>query len=175
MHAYLSEEKVEKIINIGDLTNKTFRSFFTVQCLEATILGVLCILGMLVLRVPYAVPIGILIGVTALIPVVGAFIGITIGAILIVAVQPYKVITFVIFVIILQQIEGNLIYPKVVGGKVGLPGILVFIAVAIGGSLYGIVGMLVSVPITSVIYTIVKKDVTMRLDEKNKEEEGSKL
>ena len=132
INVYLGKKRARKIINISKETNRVFRKFFTIQCLEATILGVLCIIGMLILRIPYAIPIGILIGVTALIPVLGAFIGIIIGAILIVAVNPIKVITFVVFVLILQQIEGNIIYPKVVGNSVGLPGIWVLTAVTLG-------------------------------------------
>ena len=138
LYAYLKEENVNKIINVGKVTRTTFKNFFTVQCLEATILGVLCIIGMLILRIPYAIPIGILIGVTALIPVVGAFLGAAIGAILILAVNPIKVITFIIFIIILQQVEGNLIYPRVVGNSMGLPGMWVLFAVTVGGSLGGI-------------------------------------
>ena len=162
--AYLGEERAEKIISIGKVSNNIFKSFFTVQCLEATILGVLCILGMLILRIPYAVPIDVLEGVTAIIQVVGCFIGVIIGAILIVSVNPIKVITFIIFVIILQQIEGNLIYPRVVGGQVGLPGMWVLVAVSVGGSLGGILGMLIGVPIASIIYTLVKKDVNKKLN-----------
>lgn len=143
LYAYIKKEKTDKIIEISRISRNTFKNFITGQCLEATILGVLCILGMLVLKIPYAIPIGVLIGVTALIPIVGAFLGIIIGAILIVSVAPVKVITFVIFVLILQQIEGNLIYPKVMGDSVGLPGIWVLVAVTIGGSLFGILGMLI--------------------------------
>lgn len=161
--AYNKEEKANKILETGRITNKTFRSFLTVQCLEATILGVLCIIGMLILKIPYAVPIGILVGVTALIPVVGCFIGIIVGAILIVSSAPAKVITFVIFVLILQQIEGNIIYPRVVGNSVGLPGMWVLVAVTVGGSLFGILGMLLGVPTFSVIYTIIKQDIDKRL------------
>ena len=164
LKAYLNKEQLEKILEIGRTSNKIFKNFFTVQCLEATILGSLCIIGMLILKIPYAVPIGILIGVTALIPVVGAFIGIIIGAVLIVSVNPIKVITFVVFVLILQQFEGNVIYPKVVGGSVGLPGMWVLVAVTIGGSLFGIVGMLLGVPVFSVVYTIFKNDVDKRLN-----------
>ena len=121
---------------------------------------------MLILKIPYAVPVGILVGVTALIPVVGAFIGIIVGAILIVSVNPIKVVTFVIFVLVLQQIEGNIIYPKVVGGSVGLPGMWVLVAVTVGGSLFGIIGMLLGVPTISVIYTVLKSDVEKRLNQK---------
>lgn len=162
--AYLGEKRAEKIINVGRISNNIFKSFFTVQCLEATILGVLCILGMIILRIPYAVPIGVLVGVTALIPVVGCFIGIIIGAILILSINPIKVITFIIFVLILQQVEGNVIYPRVVGSSVGLPGMWVLVAVSVGGSLGGILGMLIGVPIASIIYTLVKKDVNKKLN-----------
>ena len=163
LYAYLKEEKVNKIINVGKVTRTTFKNFFTVQCLEATILGTLCIIGMLILRIPYAIPTGILIGVTALIPVVGAFLGAAIGAILILAVNPIKVITFIIFIIILQQVEGNLIYPRVVGNSMGLPGMWVLFAVTVGGSLAGIIGMLIGVPIATVIYTFLNEDVVEKL------------
>ena len=164
LYAYLKNKKAERIIKLGKTANKIFKSFFTVQCLEATILGSLCIIGMLILKIPYAVPIGILIGVTALIPVVGAFIGIIIGSVLILSVNPIKVITFVIFVLVLQQVEGNVIYPRVVGNSVGLPGMWVLVAVTIGGSLFGVLGMLLGVPTASVIYTILREDVEKRLN-----------
>lgn len=165
--AYCPKERANKIIELGRITNKTFKNFLTVQALEATILGSLCIIGMLVLKIPYAVPIGVLVGVTALIPVVGAFIGIIIGAILILSAQPIKVITFIVFVLILQQLEGNVIYPRVVGSSVGLPGMWVLVAVTVGGSLFGIVGMLLGVPVFSVVYTMIKKDTENRLDNAN--------
>ena len=164
LHTYLNKEKADKIINIGIISRNTFKNFFTVQCLEATILGSLCIIGMLILRIPYAISIGVLIGVTALIPVVGALIGIIIGAILIVVINPIKAITFIVFVIILQQIEGNLIYPKVVGNSVGLPGIWVLFAVTVGGSLGGIIGMLIGVPIMTIIYNLIRKKVNDKVE-----------
>lgn len=164
LYAYLSKKRADKIANVGSVASNTFKKFFTVQCLEATILGTLCMIGMLILKIPYAVPIGVLIGVTALIPVVGAFIGIIVGAILIVAVEPVKVIVFVIFVLILQQIEGNLIYPRVVGSSVGLPGMWVLFAVTVGGSLGGILGMLLGVPVATVIYTLIKKDINKKVN-----------
>lgn len=166
LYAYVSKEKADKIANVGNVASNTFKKFFTVQCLEASILGTLCMIGMLILRIPYAVPIGVLIGVTALIPVVGAFIGIIVGAILIVDAQPVKVLVFVVFVLILQQIEGNLIYPRVVGSSVGLPGMWVLFAVTVGGSLGGILGMLLGVPVATVIYTIIKKDVNKKIERK---------
>ena len=137
--------------------------------LEAIILGGLCAIGMGFLKIPYAIPVGVLVGVTALIPVVGAFIGCIIGAILIVAVNPAKVVTFIIFFLILQQVEGNIIYPKVVGNSIGLPGMLVLVAVSIGGDLAGVLGMLVGVPVVTIIYTLVKKDVNHKLEDNNKE------
>lgn len=166
LYAYTSKEKAEKIIDIGRTARNIFRRFITGQCLEATILGLLSIIGMLILKVPYAVPIGVLIGVTALIPIVGAFIGIIIGAILILSVEPVKVITFIIYILILQQIEGNLIYPKVVGSSVGLPGIWVLVAVSVGGDLFGIIGMLLGLPTASVLYTLFKESVNKKLKEK---------
>ncbi|MBQ8298688.1 MAG: AI-2E family transporter [Clostridia bacterium] len=161
--AYLSPKWYKRITKISNLTKNTFSTFFSVQCIEATILGLLCVLGMLILKIPYAVTVGVFVGVTALIPVVGAFIGIIIGAILIVSVEPIKVITFIIFVLILQQVETNLIYPKVVGDMIGLPGIWVLVAVSVGGSLFGLVGMLLGVPVTSVIYTLLRENVNERL------------
>lgn len=166
VHAYLNKDKAETVINVGKVTNNTFKRFFTVQCLEATILGTLCIIGMLILKIPYAVPIGVLVGVTALIPIMGAFIGVIIGSVLIVSIAPIKVITFVLFVLVLQQIEGNLIYPRVVGSSVGLPGMWVLVAVSVGGSLGGIIGMLIGVPIATIIYTLLKNDVDKRLEQK---------
>ena len=167
LYAYLKKERAEKIINIGRVSKNTFKSFLTVQCLEATILGTLCMIGMAILKIPYAVPIGVLVGVTALIPVVGAFIGCIIGAILIVAVNPIKVITFVIFFLILQQVEGNLIYPRVVGSSIGLPGMWVLVAVSVGGDLGGVLGMLLGVPVATILYTLLKKDVNKKLEQEN--------
>lgn len=167
LYAYNDKEKAEKIINLGRMSRDIFRKFISGQCLEAVILGILSIVGMLIFQLPYAVPIGVLIGVTALIPIVGAFIGIIIGAILILSVAPVKVITFLIYILILQQIEGNLIYPKVVGDSVGLPGIWVLVSVAVGGDLFGVIGMLLGLPTASVLYTIFKNDVYKKLDEKN--------
>ena len=163
LHAYLNKEKAENIIEIGRTARRIFKNFITGQCLEATILGALSIIGMFIFDIPYAVPIGVLIGVTALIPIVGAFIGIAIGAVLILSVEPVKVLTFIVFILILQQIEGNLIYPKVVGDSVGLPGIWVLVAVAVGGDLFGLIGMLLVLPVASVIYTLVKDNMNKRL------------
>lgn len=162
--AYLSEKWYKRITKILRTTKNTFSVFITVQCFEATLLGVLCIIGMLIFDIPYAITVGVFIGVTALVPVVGAFLGIIIGALLILAVEPLKVLPFIVLVLVLQQIEGNFIYPKIVGGMIGLPGIWVLAAVSVGGSLWGILGMLIGVPIASVIYTLVKEDVKTRLE-----------
>jgi len=156
----LSKEKVYyKVAHVMDLSDRTFSNFIKVQFVEACILGVLCFLCMLLLRFPYAATISVIVGFTALIPVFGAFIGCVIGAFLIFMVNPIQALTFIAFFLILQQLEGNFIYPKVVGGKIGLPSIWVLVAVTIGGSLGGVVGMLFGVPILSVIYTLIKEYV----------------
>lgn len=145
-----------KTVKILDLSNRTFSNFIKVQVLEAFILGILCLIGMLLLRFPYAATISVIVGFTALIPVFGAFVGCVIGAFLIFMVNPIQAVTFIVFFLILQQLEGNIIYPKVVGGTIGMPSILVLVAVTIGGSICGVVGMLFGVPIVSVIYTLIK-------------------
>lgn len=164
MNAYLPKNGSNKIRNNLKIIKKTFSTFFTVQCLEACILGVLCALGMAIFKLPYVIPISILVGVTALIPIVGAFIGALVGSILIGSISISKAIFFLVFFVVLQQIEGNVIYPKVVGNSLGLPGIWVLVAVTIGGSILGILGMLISVPITCVIYSIIKENVKKKLN-----------
>lgn len=148
-------ETVEKINYVASLTHRIFCSFITGQCLEACILGFMFFVCMLIFRLPYALLIAVLIAFTALIPIVGAFIGCIVGALLILLIDPFKALFFVIMFLVLQQIEGNLIYPHVVGGSVGLPSIWVLMAVTIGGSLMGIVGMLVFIPLVSVIYSLI--------------------
>lgn len=152
--AIFKEEKTNKIFTFASLVNKSFTNFVTGQLTEAVIIGVLCFIGMAIFGMPYALAISVLVGFTALIPIFGAFIGTAVGAFLILLVNPIKALWFVIFIIVLQQFEGNLIYPKVVGKSVGLPGILVLVAVTIGGNAFGLIGMLLSVPICSVVYTI---------------------
>lgn len=163
LKAYLPDKKVNKISSICHLSNKTFASFVSGQFLEAIIIGILCLIGMLILGIPYAATISILVGFTALIPVFGAFIGTGIGAFLIFMVNPMKSLIFIIFILILQQIEGNLIYPKVMSKRVNLPGIWVLVAVTIGASISGILGMLLSVPIASILYSILATNVNERL------------
>ena len=120
---------------------------------EAVILGTLCTIGMLIFRFPYAPMIGAFIGVTALIPIVGAYIGAAVGAFMILTVAPLKALLFIVFIIVLQQMEGNLIYPKVVGSSIGLPGMWVLAAVTVGGGLLGIGGMLLGVPLAATFYS----------------------
>ena len=163
LNAYLSNDKVNKITDIAKLSNKVFSNFIGGQLTEAIILGLLCFLGMVILKIPYATIISVIITITALIPMVGALIGTGIGALFILVTQPFKTITFIIFIIILQQIEGNFIYPKVVGKTVGLPGIWVIVAITIGASLWGLIGMIISVPITSIIYSLINNNVNKRL------------
>ena len=139
-----------------------FRNFVSGQTLEAVILGTLCIIGMLILRLPYAPMVGALIGVTAFIPVVGAFAGTAVGAFMILTVSPAKALVFVIYLLILQQIEGNIIYPKVMGDKINLPAIWVLAAVTIGGGLGGPLGMLLGVPVTSTIYVLLREETEKR-------------
>lgn len=175
LKAYLPEKREKCIREICEVSNTTFGNFISGQCLEALIIGILCFIGMLILQIPYASTISVLVGFTALIPVFGAFIGTAIGAFLILMVDPTKAIIFIIFIIILQQIEGNLIYPKVVGKSVGLPGLWVMVAVTVGASIAGILGMLVSVPLCSVLYGIIKTNVNARIDEKNKQKVKVKI
>lgn len=166
MYAYLKKEYVEKILDVCSLTYKTFSSFLTGQCVEAVILGTMFAVVMTVLRIPYALLVGVLIAFTALIPIFGAFIGLFVGAFLILIEAPVKALIFIVMFFILQQIEGNLIYPKVVGNSVGLPSIWVLAAVSIGGSLMGIVGMLIFIPVVSVVYTLFRNNVYGQLNRK---------
>ena len=154
--AALPRKAGQRTMHILKLTNNAFSSFVTGQVTEAFILGSLCCIGMLILRLPYALPVSVIISFTSLIPIFGACIGAATGAFLIVFVSPIKALTFLIFLLILQQVEGNLIYPKVVGKSVGLPGLWVLAAVTIGGGIFGMLGMLLGVPICSVIYALVQ-------------------
>lgn len=167
MAAYIPQKRIDKINEIAALANKIFSHFVSGQCLEAIIIGILCFIGMVLLRLPYAPTISVLIGFTALIPVFGSLIGTIFGAFLIFMISPIQAVIFVMYIIILQQLEGNLIYPKVVGKSVGLPGIWVLVAVTVGASINGVLGMLLSVPICSIIYSIVATNVKYRLEEKD--------
>ena len=159
MKHYMKESWFDKSMYVLRVFNDCFRRYIIGQCTEAVILGVLCIIGMLILRLPYAGMIGTLIAFTALIPIAGAYIGAAIGAIMILTVSPAKALVFLIFLLILQQLEGNIIYPRVVGSSMGLPGIWVLAAVTIGGGMFGIGGMLIGVPITAAAYRLLKDDL----------------
>ena len=152
----LPRKAADRLLSLLSLTNDAFSSFVTGQVTEAFILGTLCCLGMLILRLPYALPVSVIIASLSLIPIFGAWIGAATGAFLIVFQSPIKALTFLIFLLILQQVEGNLIYPKVVGKSVGLPGLWVLAAVTIGGGAFGVLGMLLGVPVCSVIYTLLQ-------------------
>lgn len=164
LHAYCPQKVYDKTLEIASLAGKNFSSFITGQCMEAVILGVMFVISMTVCGFPYAVMVGVLIAFTALIPIVGAFIGCFVGAFLIMVDDPVKAIWFLVLFIVLQQIEGNLIYPHVVGNSVGLPSIWVLAAVTVGGSLMGVIGMLIFIPILSTVYALIREDV----NEKNK-------
>ena len=164
--AYLKEKHACEVLRICSLTYRTFSNFLTGQCMEAVILGAMFFITMTIFRFPFALLVGVLIAFTALIPIFGAFIGCGVGAFLILTVDPKQALFFIIMFLIIQQIEGNLIYPKVVGSSIGLPAIWVLAAVSLGGSLFGVVGMLVFIPIVSVLYALLKENVNKRLDEK---------
>lgn len=159
MRNLLPDKISEKILRVCTLANRAFASFVSGQVVEALILGCLCFIGMLIFGFPYALMISMVIAVTALVPIVGAFIGVVIGGLLILTESPTEAVLFVIYVLVLQQIEGNLIYPKVVGKSVGLPGVLVFAAVIIGTNINGFVGALLSVPFCAILYTLLKEEM----------------
>ncbi len=166
LYALFSEKTAKKTLEIASLANTTFANFLSGQCLEAVILGSMFAVSMSLLHMPYALLIGILIAFTALIPIVGAFIGCVAGIILIGFINPWQAAGFLVLFLVLQQIEGNLIYPHVVGNSVGLPGIWVLTAVTIGGNLFGIAGMLTFIPICSVLYALFRSYISRRLKEK---------
>ncbi len=163
LFAFVRRGRAEATVEVLSLTYNTFSSFLTGQCVEAVILGSMFAVSMTVLKLPYALLVGVLIAFTALIPIFGAFIGCGVGAFLIFMVDPMKALIFVVLFLVLQQIEGNLIYPHVVGNSVGLPSIWVLAAVSIGGSLMGVVGMLIFIPIVSVVYALFREIVYLKL------------
>lgn len=172
LRAYIRPAWNRKIRYVLEVLDDCFHRFIVGQCIEAVILGVLCILGMLLFRFPYATMIGTLVGFTALIPIAGAYIGAIVGAIMILTVSPIKTPFFLLFIIVLQQLEGNLIYPRVVGSSIGLPGLWVLAAITVGGSVLGIGGMLLGVPLAAAAYRLLRTDVSrrelLRVDEKKK-------
>lgn len=166
LYAIFKEKIADEILYVARLSSKTFSKFFSGQCLEACILGILFFISMSLLGLPYAVLIAVLLAFTALIPIVGAFIGCLIGVLLIATVAPIKAIEFLILFLVLQQIEGNLIYPHVVGSSVGLPSIWVLVAVTVGGNLLGIVGILLFIPFVSVLYVLFRTYIYDKLKKK---------
>lgn len=159
MKHYLKESWCKKITYVLSVANDCFHRYIVGQCTEAVILGVLCTVGMLLLGLPYATMIGALVALTALIPVAGAYIGAGVGAFMILTVSPVQAIIFLVYIVVLQQLEGNLIYPRVVGSSMGLPAIWVLTAVTIGGGVMGIPGMLLGVPLMATVYRLVKEDM----------------
>lgn len=162
MQHYLKPDWSRKIKHLLSMLDRNFHNFIVGQCTEAVILGLLCAAGMFIFQFPYAVTIGALIGLTALIPVAGAYIGAAAGVFMMLTVSPMKAVLFVVFIVVLQQIEGNLIYPKVVGDSIGLPALWVLVAVTLGGGIGGVVGMLAAVPLMATAYQIVQNDVRKR-------------
>ncbi|HIQ98790.1 MAG TPA: AI-2E family transporter [Candidatus Scybalocola faecavium] len=167
LYAYIPEKRADRIIEIASLSSRTFSKFLSGQCLEAVILGTMFFIVMSIIGLPYALLIGVLIAFTALIPIVGAFLGCIIGALLMLMVSPGDMLLFVVLFLILQQIEGNFIYPKVVGSSVGLPALWVLAAVTIGGNLWGVAGMLICIPLFSVFYTLLRNRTHIWLKKKN--------
>ena len=156
----------KQILYVAATFHETFTNFITGQCMEAVIIGLLCTLGMSLLRIPYALMTGAVVGATALIPVVGAYIGAAVGAFMVFTVNPLQALLFLVFLVVLQQLEGNLIYPKVVGSSIGLPGLWVLAAVTVGGGVMGIAGMLIGVPLAASVYKLAGAAVAHRLGEK---------
>ena len=162
MKAYMPEKWYRRTEHVLIVMDDCFHKFIVGQCIEALILGGLCAVGMLIIRLPYATMVGALIAFTALIPIAGAYIGAGVGAFMILTVSPVKALIFLVFIVLLQQFEGNVIYPRVVGSSIGLPGIWVLAAITIGGGLLGVVGMLLAVPLAATVYRLLKEDVAKR-------------
>lgn len=163
-YSFLPEKVCDISIRILRLTNATFSNFISGQCLEACILGSLFAISMLIFRMPYIPLVSVLVAVTALVPIVGAFVGCILGAFFILVDNPLQAVWFVVMFLILQQFENNVIYPKVVGKSVGLPGMWVLLAVSIGGELMGVAGMLLMIPLSSVLYTLLREITAVRLE-----------
>lgn len=167
LYSLLSERHADEVIRISQLTNVTFSNFISGQCLEALILGCLFAVVMAIMKLPYIPLVSVIIAVTALIPVVGAFVGCVVGAFFILVNDPIQALTFIAMFLVLQQLENNLIYPRVVGTSIGLPGMWVLVAVTIGGEIMGVAGMLVMIPLVSVLYTLGREFTNKRLEQRN--------
>lgn len=166
VYAYLPERRADRFLTVAHLSDKTFSNFLSGQCLEACILGSMFLVGMSVFRFPHAVLISILIAVFALIPMIGSFIGCCLGTFFILIIDPQKALWFLVLFLVIQQIEGNLIYPKVVGNSIGLPSMWVLVAITIGGNVMGIPGMLIFIPLASVLYVLLREAVDRHLARK---------
>ena len=166
MYAYMKKEHVEKIMSVATLANKTFSKFISGQCVEAVILGSIFFCVLTILRFPYALIISVLTSITALIPMFGAMIAMIVGALLIAVTNPLQAVLFIVVFQIIQQIENNFIYPKVVGKSVGLASMWTLMAVILGGSLMGIAGMIVGLPLASILYAILREETNEQLDKK---------
>ena len=164
---YLPQKIIKKVKYVINVFDESFHRYFVAQCTDAMILGILCSLGMMIFGMPYAAMIGALIAFTALVPIVGAFIGAGVGAFMILTVSPFKALMFIIFIIVLQQIEENLIYPKVVGTSVNLPSIWVLASITLGGGVMGIMGILLAVPVVAAIYRILRDDINKNSAQKS--------
>lgn len=167
LYAFLPKRFCDDTLSVARLTHKTFFSYVTIQCTEAAILSGLCFAGMLILRFPHALVVSIIMLVCALIPIYGAIISLIIGAFLVLIESPMQAIGFVVFILVLQQVETNLIYPRVVSTSINLPSMWVLLAVTVGGGLFGIIGMLTAVPITSIAYTLLAQETRDRLIARN--------
>ena len=166
LNAFLQTKTVNKIREIVKLTNSTFTNFLTGQCLDALVLGIIFFITMTILKMPYALIISVLLAVTALIPYIGAFITLVVGAILIAVTSPIKAVWYVVMFFVLQQIDENILVPKIVGKSVGLPALWTLIAALIGGSMLGIIGVIISIPISSVLYSLLKEWVKYKSEKK---------
>ena len=169
LYAYAPKVWADRICHVALLSAQTFTNFISGQLLEACILGGLCAVGMLFIQPDYAPLIGIIVGISALVPVAGAYVGAVLSAFLLLMVSPVRALVFLVFLVILQQIEGNVIYPRVVGTSIGLPGIWVLLAVTVGGGLFGFLGIMLSVPVCSVLYALLRQDVNRRTAEQTTE------
>ena len=166
LYAFVPEKISDEVVRIGRMTNTTFSNFISGQCLEALILGAMFAIVMTIFKMPYVPLVSVIISVTALVPIVGAFVGCAVGAFFILVLDPVLAFWFVVLFLVLQQIEGNLIYPRVVGTSIGLPGMWVLVAVAFGGDLMGVGGMLLMIPLASVLYALARDITDKRLTQR---------
>ena len=171
LYAFFPKERVQKIVAVGSLANRIFKGFVTGQMTEAVIIGTLCYIGMMIMGLPYAILISVVISITSLVPILGAYLGGAVGAFVLLMIDPVYSLWFLIFLILLQQFEGNVIYPRVVGSSIGLPGLWVMLAILICGNLFGIGGILLGVPLFSVFYALLRQETALKLDEKGITEE----